>query len=232
MPVTPRTFMFGAKAAPGYVMAKRIIKLIHNLARVINTDPDVQGRLKIVFPANFNVSLAERIYPAADMSEQISLAGKEASGTGNMKFALNGAITVGTLDGANVEIRERVGAENFFLFGLDADEVRAGEAQGYDPLGYYEHDGELKAAIDAMAIGTVLRRRSRTCSARSSTRCSSTTSTCCWPISARTSTRPRKRPTSSRTATAGPACRSSIRRGPGSSLPTARSANTATRSGT
>ena len=134
-------------------MAKRIIKLIHSLARVINTDPDVQGRLKIVFPANFNVSLAERIYPAADLSEQISLAGKEASGTGNMKFALNGAITVGTLDGANVEIRERVGAENFFLFGLNADEVRRLKQQGYDPMSFYEHDGELKAAIDAMALG-------------------------------------------------------------------------------
>ena len=153
LPVTPRTFVFGAKAAPGYFMAKRIIKLIHSLARVINTDPDVQGRLKIVFPANFNVSLAERIYPAADLSEQISLAGKEASGTGNMKFALNGAVTVGTLDGANVEIRERVGAENFFLFGLDADEVCRLKHQGYDPMSFYEHDGELKAAIDAMALG-------------------------------------------------------------------------------
>ncbi|MHB8863346.1 MAG: glycogen/starch/alpha-glucan phosphorylase, partial [Pirellulaceae bacterium] len=153
LPITPRTFLFGAKAAPGYFIAKHIIKLIHSLARVINSDADVQGRLKILFPANFNVSLAERIYPAADLSEQISLAGKEASGTGNMKFALNGAVTIGTLDGANVEIRQRVGAENFFMFGLDTEAVYRLKQQGYDPQSFYEHDGELKAAIDALALG-------------------------------------------------------------------------------
>jgi starch phosphorylase len=149
----PRTFVFGAKAAPGYAMAKLIIKLINNLGEVINNDPDVQGRLRVLFPANFNVSMAEKIYPAADISEQISMAGKEASGTGNMKFALNGAITVGTLDGANVEIRERVGAENFFLFGLNAEEVLDRQQRGYNPREHYEADSELRDGIDSIAAG-------------------------------------------------------------------------------
>jgi glycogen phosphorylase len=151
--IVPRTVIFGAKAAPGYFMAKLIIKLINNLAEVVNNDADVNGRLKVVFLANFNVTLAQRIYPAADLSEQISLAGKEASGTGNMKFALNGALTIGTLDGANIEIRERVGAENFFLFGLTADEVFALRARGYNPLDYYRANAELRRAIDAIADG-------------------------------------------------------------------------------
>jgi starch phosphorylase len=149
----PRTFLFGAKAAPGYFMAKRIIKLIHNVGQMVNNDPAVRGRLKVVYPANFNVSMAQVIYPAANISEQISLAGKEASGTGNMKFALNGAVTVGTLDGANVEIREHVGSENFFLFGLNADEVIAIKKRGYDPRDYYQSNGELKRAVDAIAAG-------------------------------------------------------------------------------
>lgn len=151
--IMPRTFIFGAKAAPGYFMAKLIIKLINSVAEVVNHDPDVDGRLKVAFVTNFNVTLGEKIYPAADISEQISMAGKEASGTGNMKFALNGALTVGTLDGANIEIRERVGHENFFLFGLLAEEVFALKELGYNPGQYYEENDELKAAIDAIAEG-------------------------------------------------------------------------------
>lgn len=151
--LVPRTFIFGAKAAPGYRMAKLIIKLINSIAEVVNNDPDVAGRLKVVFIPNFNVTLGEKIYPAADLSEQISMAGKEASGTGNMKFALNGALTVGTLDGANIEIRERVGEDNFFLFGLTADEVFEHKAQGHRPLMYYRNIPELKNAIDAIASG-------------------------------------------------------------------------------
>jgi starch phosphorylase len=134
-------------------MAKLIIKLINSLARAINADPAINGRLKVVFVPNFSVSVGERIYPAADVSEQISMAGKEASGTGNMKFALNGALTVGTLDGANIEIRERVGAENFFLFGLTAQEVMDLKAEGYDPMPYYYRNPELKHAIDRIAAG-------------------------------------------------------------------------------
>ena len=152
--VVPRTVIFGGKAAPGYHLAKLIIKLITSIAEVVNTDSDVAGRLKIVFFPNFNVKTGQRIYPAADLSEQISTAGKEASGTGNMKFSMNGALTIGTLDGANVEIREEVGAENFFLFGLDAAEVTALKAQGYRPRTYYETDPELRQTLDLLSDGT------------------------------------------------------------------------------
>ncbi len=151
--MTPRTFFFGGKAAPGYVMAKLIIKLITSVGDVVNNDPDVAGRLKVVFFPDFNVTNGQVVYPAADLSEQISTAGKEASGTGNMKFSLNGALTVGTLDGANVEIREEVGAENFFLFGLTAAEVQELKGRGYDPRSRYEGNKELKEVIDRIAGG-------------------------------------------------------------------------------
>jgi starch phosphorylase len=151
--IAPRTFLFGAKAAPGYKIAKLIIKLINSIADVVNSDPDLGGKLRVAFLANYRVSLAERIFPASDLSEQISTAGKEASGTGNMKFALNGALTIGTLDGANIEIREAVGADNFFLFGLTADEVIRLRESGYRPWEYYESNPGLREVIDMIASG-------------------------------------------------------------------------------
>jgi len=151
--VTPRTFIFGGKAAPGYWMAKEHIKLINDIASVVNVDPDTRDVIKVVFIPNYNVSLAERIIPAADVSEQISMAGKEASGTGNMKFSMNGALTIGTLDGANIEIREEVGAENFFLFGLNAEEVKAKKASGYDPREYIAGSERLRSVLDLIDKG-------------------------------------------------------------------------------
>jgi glycogen phosphorylase len=153
MEMVPRTFLFGGKAAPGYFLAKLMIKLINSVAEVVNSDADVAGRLRVVFLPDYNVTFGQRVYPAADLSEQISLAGKEASGTGNMKFALNGALTIGTLDGANIEIREAVGAENFFLFGLTAGEVAGLRASGYNPRNYYDANAELRGTIDALASG-------------------------------------------------------------------------------
>lgn len=150
MHVVPRTFIFGGKAAPSYFMAKLIIKFINSTALVINSDPDMADRLKVIFLPNFNVKNGHDIYPAADLSEQISTAGKEASGTGNMKFAMNGALTIGTLDGANIEIRDEVGPENFFLFGLTAQEVSGMKAAGYCPRDYYEGNEELRDVIDMM----------------------------------------------------------------------------------
>jgi len=151
--VTPRTAIFAGKAAPGYRMAKLIIKLIHAVAAVINRDPIVSPLLQVVFLPDFNVKSAQRIYPAADLSEQISTAGKEASGTGNMKFSMNGALTIGTLDGANVEIRDAVGPENFFLFGLTAAEVTRLKDDGYRPHTVYEANAELREAIDMIDGG-------------------------------------------------------------------------------
>jgi starch phosphorylase len=151
--VAPRVCIFGGKAAPGYFMAKRMIKLITAIGDVINNDLDIGDRLKVVFLPDYNVTLGQRVYPAADLSEQISTAGKEASGTGNMKFSMNGALTIGTLDGANVEIRDCVGAENFFLFGLTAPEVNQLKSQGYYPRGYYEGNPELKNTLDLISSG-------------------------------------------------------------------------------
>jgi starch phosphorylase len=151
--VPPRAFIFGGKAAPGYFMAKRIIKLINAVAETVNADPDVNTRMKVAFVPNFNVQSAHLIYPAADLSEQISTAGKEASGTGNMKFMLNGALTIGTLDGANVEMREEVGAENFFLFGLTAEEVERIKREEYHPGDYVAGNGELRAVLELISSG-------------------------------------------------------------------------------
>ena len=151
--IPARTFIFGGKAAPGYAMAKLIIRLIHAAADLINNDPDVADLMKVVFYPDFNVKNAQSVYPAADLSEQISTAGKEASGTGNMKFSLNGALTIGTLDGANVEIRESVGPKNFFLFGLTADQVEKSWADGYIPMERYTTHAELRGVIDMIAGG-------------------------------------------------------------------------------
>jgi glycogen phosphorylase len=155
--IPARTFIFGGKAAPGYAMAKLIIKLVHAVAAVVNNDRDVRDRLKVVFFPDYNVKNSQCIFPAADISEQISTAGFEASGTGNMKFALNGALTIGTLDGANVEIREEVGADNFFLFGLHAEQVGDLKSRGYRPRSYFEQNPELAEVLNYIASGALAR---------------------------------------------------------------------------
>jgi starch phosphorylase len=151
--VTPRTFLFGGKAAAGYAMAKLIIKLINSVGEIVNHDPDVKHRLKVLFLPDYNVTFGQKVYPAADLSEQISTAGKEASGTGNMKFAMNGALTIGTLDGANIEIRDAVGHQNFFLFGLTAPQVVAIKNAGYHPRTIYEANPVLRDVLDSISNG-------------------------------------------------------------------------------
>jgi glycogen phosphorylase len=151
--MTPRTFLFGGKAAAGYAMAKLIIKLINSVGEVINHDPEVRHRMKVVFLPDYNVTFGQKVYSAADLSEQLSTAGKEASGTGNMKFAMNGALTIGTLDGANIEIRDAVGHENFFLFGLTAAQVVATKNAGYHPRSIYESNPILREVVDSLTDG-------------------------------------------------------------------------------
>ena len=151
--MAPRTVIFGGKAAPGYYMAKLIIRFINGIAETVNADPDMDGRLRVVFLPDYNVKLGEQVYPASDLSEQISTAGKEASGTGNMKFAMNGALTIGTLDGANVEIRELVGAENFFLFGKTVEEINELKQSGYNPGAFINAMPELQEALRLIEMG-------------------------------------------------------------------------------
>lgn len=153
MPFTPRTFIFSAKAASSYYVAKLIIRLIYTMGNVINNDPDIKGKIKVVFLENYRVSLAEIIMPASEVSEQISVAGKEASGTGNMKFMINGAVTIGTMDGANVEIFERVGKDNIFIFGLSSDEVHSLYQGGYEPTQYYRNNYRIRRVIDMLRNG-------------------------------------------------------------------------------
>jgi glycogen phosphorylase len=151
--LVPRTVMFAGKAAPGYALAKSIIRLINNVARVVNDDPATSGLLRVVFLPDYDVSLAQRIMPAADLSQQISTAGMEASGTGNMKLALNGALTIGTLDGANIEIRDQVGDDNIFIFGMDSSETQALRARGYVPREFVAGNDELREALDMLDAG-------------------------------------------------------------------------------
>ena len=151
--MTPRTVIFAGKAAPGYAMAKSIIRVINSVARVVNADPATEGLLRVAFLPDYDVSLAQQIMPAADLSQQISTAGMEASGTGNMKLSLNGALTIGTLDGANIEIRDCVGPENIFIFGLDSNETRSLRQSGYVPQAFVERNPALGEALEMLDAG-------------------------------------------------------------------------------
>ena len=206
--LAPRAFIFGGKAAPGYFMAKRIIKLINAVGETVNNDPDVNRFMKVAFVPNFNVQNAHLIYPAANLSEQISTAGKEASGTGNMKFMINGALTIGTLDGANVEIREEAGAENFFLFGLtESTRCEQVKRDGYRPIGLHRAQRRTRRRCWNSLPAATSRTATPRCSAHWWTTCATTTRSWCSPTTrpmsnARTGSAPR-----GRTATRGRGCR-------------------------
>ena len=177
----PRTFFFAGKAAPAYHLAKLIIKFINNLAGTIDGDPALRGRLQVVFLPEYNVSLAERLIPASDVSNQISTAGYEASGTSNMKFMMNGALTIGTRDGATIEMAEEAGEENFFLFGLTADQV-ANSRGRYDPHWHYEHDPETRAALDLIFADHFSRNEPGVFAPLRDALLTTATTTCIWPI--------------------------------------------------
>ena len=206
--VPPRTFFFGGKAAPAYTFAKLVIKFINNLGATIDGDPAMKGRLKVVLVPDYRVSVAERLIPASDVSEQISTAGYEASGTSNMKFMMNGALTIGTRDGATIEMAEAAGEENFFLFGLSADQVA--ESRGfYSPQWHYDNDPETRAALDLISQQPFQPSTNRGCSPRFSTRCwAKATTTCTSPTSRATAKPTRGWASSTPTRKAGRARRS------------------------